>query len=217
MSGMSSWLGGRRSTPTTRHPGMVLLCALGLVATLSAQGPPPRPPRPPGSNSTQSGDQVVSPVAMATWVARRASDGGRVLELLVLWRGTPAWFARGTGSGASGGGDGRRVNKTIRRGDLTLQLEFDSRTRLATIQGKPIELRDQNVVLVDGVDEAQGPRVVGTLRVDSTLPPGDGPARIEETMRRSPEIVFFLRCDTRLADPLMQKMAEMVCASVLGR
>ena len=35
-------------------------------------------------------------MAMATWVARRASDGGRVLELLVLWRGTPAWFARGT-------------------------------------------------------------------------------------------------------------------------
>ena len=40
--------------------------------------------------------------------------------------------------------------------ELTLQLEFDSQTRLATIQGKPIELRDQNVVLVDGVDEATG-------------------------------------------------------------
>ena len=44
----------------------------------------------------------------------------------------------------------------IQRGELTLQLEFDSQTRLATIQGKPIELRDQNVVLVDGVDEATG-------------------------------------------------------------
>ena len=214
---MSGWLSGRRSTPATRPPGIMLLCALGLVATLSAQGPPPRPPRPPASASTQSGDQVVSPVAMATWVARRASDGGRVLELLVLWRGTPAWFARGSGSGASGGGDGRRVNKTIRRGELTLQLEFDLQTRLATIQGTPVELRDHNVVLVDGVDEPKGPRVVGTLRVDSTLPSGDGPAPIAETMRRSPEIVSFLRCETPLADPLMQKMAEMVCARVLGQ
>jgi hypothetical protein len=160
---------------------------------------------------------VVSPVAMATYVARRASDGGRVLEVLVLWRGTPAWFARGEGSGGSGGRDGRRVSKTIRRGELALQFEFDLQTRLATIQGKPIELRDQNVVLVDGVDEAKGPQVVGTLRVDPTLPPGDNPAGVFQTLRSSPEIVSFLKCDARLADPLMQKMSETVCANVLGR
>ena len=194
---------------------VVLLCVVATGSTLAAQGPPPRPVRPPGSVSSESADVVVSPVAMATYVARR-SEGGRVLELLVLWRGTPAWFAR-AGSGASGGGNGQRVTKTIRRGELTLQLEFDRPMRVATIQGKPIELRDQNVVLVDGVDDAKGPRVVGTLRVDPTLPPGESPAGIFLTVRSSPEIVSFLSCDTRLADPLMQKMSETVCANVLGQ
>jgi hypothetical protein len=114
---------------------------------------------------------------------------------------------------------------------LQLQVEFDSQTRLATISQAPLdpqtglatiqkkqtELRDQNVILVDGVDEAKGPRVVGTLRVDPTLPPGRSPLNIGEILRQSPEMVSFLRCDTRLPDPLAQKMTEMVCASVLGQ
>ena len=124
---------------------------------------------------------------------------------------------RGSGSGVSSSGDGRRSEKTIRQGGLELHLEFDSQSRLATIQGKQIELRDQNVVLVDGVDEAQGPQVVGTLRVDPTLPSANGRLRIEEILRRSPEIVSFLQCETRLPDPLAQKMAEIVCARVLGK
>jgi hypothetical protein len=137
--------------------------------------------------------------------------------MLVLWRGSPGWFARGSGSGASGGGDGRRYRSTIRRGEVQLQLEFDSQTQLATIQGKQVELRDQNVILVDGVDEAKGPQIVGTLRVDPALPSGDSPLGVEETMRRSQEIRSFLRCDTRLDDPLAQKMSELVCARVLGQ
>ena len=197
---------------------ILLLCAVGLSSTLAAQGPPPRPVRrPPGSVSTQGGDQVVSPVAMATWVARVGSDGTRVLQMLVLWRGSPGWFARGSGNGASGGGDGRRYHSTIRRGEVQLQVEFDSQTQLATIQGKQVELREQNVILVDGVDEAKGPQIVGTLRVDPALPSGDSPLGVEETMRRSQEIRSFLRCDTRLDDPLAQKMSELVCARVLGQ
>ncbi len=151
--------------------------------------------------------------------------------MLVLWRGSPGWFARGSGNGASGGGNCRLYHSTIRRGDLQLQVEFDSQTRLATISQAPldpktglatvqkqqIELRDQNVVLVDGVDDVKGPRIVGTLRVDSALPPGRSPVNISETLRQSQELLSFLRCDTRLADPLTQKMAEMVCASVRGQ
>ena len=59
--------------------------------------------------------------------------------------------------------------------------------------------------------------IVGTLRVDPTLPPGRSPVNIGETLRQSQEILSFLRCDTRMPDPLTQKMAEMVCASVLGQ
>lgn len=214
---------------------LVLLCALGFSATLTAQGPPPQSVRPSGSISTQCGtqssQQVVSGVVMASWVARVERDGTRTLAFIVLWRGSPGWFARGSRGGGSGGGNCRLYHSTINRGDLQLQVEFDSETRLVTIsqapldpqtglaaiQKKEIELRDQNVVLVDGVDEAKGPRIVGTLRVDSTLPPGDSPLWLGETLRRSQEIVSFLKCDTRMADPLAQKMAEIVCASVLGQ
>ena len=121
-------------------PCVRLIALIGALfgATLAAQGPP-RPVRPPGSVSIQGGDQVVSPVAMATWVARVGSDGTRVLQMLVLWRGSPGWFARGSGSGASGGGDGRRYRSTIRRGEVQLQVEFDSQTQLATIQGKQVD------------------------------------------------------------------------------
>jgi len=212
---------------------LVLLCALGVGSTLAAQGPPPRPVRPLGSTSiqcgTQSSQQPVSGVAMATWVARVEGDGSRALVFLVLWRGSPGWFARGSASGASGGGDCRVYHTTIRRGDLQLQIEFDSQTRLATIsqallvpervatiRKKAIELRDQNVILVDGVDEAQEPQIVGTLRVDPTLPPGRSPLNLGEMLRQSKEILSFLQCgDPRLADPLAQKAADIVCASVL--
>lgn len=216
---------------------LVLLCALGFGSTLVAQGPPPRPVRPPTRTSTQCGsessNQVVSPVAMASWVARVERDGTRTLAFLVLWRGSPSWFASGSGLGnrSSGGGNCRLYHSTIQRGNVQLQFEFDSQTRLATIslapfdsrtglatiRKKQIDLRDQNVILVDGIDEAKGPQVVGTLRVDPTLPPGNSPLWLGETLRQSEEIVSFLKCDTRMPDPLAQKMAEIVCASVLGQ
>ena len=214
---------------------VALLCVLGFGSTLAAQGPPPRPVRPPVSRSiqcgTQSSNQVVSGVAMASWVARVEPDGTRTLVLLVLWRGSPGWFTRGSGSGSSGGGNCLLYHSTIRNGDLQLQIEFDSQTRLATIskapfdsqtgratiQTKQIELREQNVVLVDGVDEARAPQVAGTLRVDPTLPSGRQPLNIGELLRQSQELLSFLRCDTRMPDPLMQRMSEVVCASMLGQ
>src|SRR5687767_8238909 len=127
-SRMSGWPGGRRSTAMTRHAGMVLLCVAGLVATLSAQGSPPRPVRPPSGCGTQSSQQVVSGVAMATWVARVERDGARVLQMLVLWRGSPGWFASGSDNTSSGGGDCRLYHSGISRGDLQLQVEFDAQT-----------------------------------------------------------------------------------------
>lgn len=213
---------------------LCLLCALGLGSTLAAQGPPP-PVRPQGSSSTgcgtQSSNQPVSAIVMASWVARVERDGTRALAFLVLWRGSPGWFARGSDNRSSGGGDCRVHHATISRSDLQLQFEFDSQTRLATItqapfdpktglatvQKKQIELRDQNVILVDGVDESKSPQIVGTLRVEPALPPGRSLLNIGETLRQSPEIVSFLKCDARVADPLVQKMAEIVCASVLGQ
>ena len=220
--------------------GVALICVLGLLGTSSAQGPPPGP-RSAGSRSsqfgTQSSDQVVSPVVLATYVARVWGDGTRTLQMLVLWRGSPGWFARGSGgSSSSGGGDGRRYHSTIRRGDLQLQIEFDTETRLVTIsqaplvslpqspniqtapvKSKQIDLSDRNVILVDEVDGSKGLQIVGTLRIDPVLPAGRSPLPLGDILRQSQELVSFLRCDTRMPDPLSQQMAEIVCARVLGQ
>ena len=118
-----------------------VLWAIGFGSTLVAQSPPTRPVRPPGSSSiqcgTQSSNQVASGVAMASWVARVEPDGTRSLALLVLWRGSPGWFTRGSGSGSSSSGNCRVYRSTIRNGDLQLQIEFDSQTRLAYLS-KPV-------------------------------------------------------------------------------
>ena len=222
------------------HAGVALTCVLGLLGTLSAQGAPPGP-RFPGNTSRQFGTQsntgqVVSSVVLASYVARVWGDDTRTLQMLVLWRGNPGWFARVAESGGSGGGDERRYHSTIRRGDLQLQAEFDTETRLVTISQAPlvalspstttqtatikstqINLGDRNVILVDDVDDAKGPQIVGAVRIDPTLPPGRRPLPIDEILRRSPEIVSFLRCDTRMPEPLLQQMVDIVCARVLGQ
>ena len=198
--------------PTRADFVAVVVTLCGLATLLAAQGPPSGAPV-QQSFRTQSATQVVSPTVMATWVAS-VTDGARVLQVLVLWRGTPGWFARG-GGGVSGGGDGRRYTSTLRYGGLELRLEFDSESRLATIQGSRVELRDDNVIFVEGVDTPGSLRVVRTLRVDPSMPQSDVP-RIDAVMRRSPEILSFLQCETRPDDPVGRKAADIICASMLG-
>lgn len=109
-------------------------------------------------------------------------------------------------------------HSTIRYGGLDLQLEFQPKARAVQIQGTRIELKDENVILVDDVDMPSGPTVVGTLRVDPSLPIADnGYPRIEAVLRRSEEIVSFLRCDARMPDARVQPLIDSVCAQVLGK
>jgi hypothetical protein len=157
-------------------------------------------------------------VALVTWVARYGADGAQTLDLLVLWRGAPGWFAKAGGSGTSSGGNSESFHSTIRYGGLELQLELQPQTRFATIQGKRIELREDNVVLVDEVDGPSGPSVVRTLHVDPGLPRTDnGYPMIEAVLRRSPAIVEFLRCDTRVPDERARAVVDRICDRVLGR
>jgi len=200
----------------SRLIGLVLS---GLAATAVVTGAAQRPPaRPPRAGGTSSATRVISPVALVSWVARYGADGGQTLDLLVLWRGAPGWFATGSGSGTSSGGNSDSYHSTIRYGGLELQLEFQTQTRTATIQGKRIELRDDNVVLVDEVDSPGGPSVVRTLRVDPELPRTDnGYPMIEAVLRRSPAIVEFLRCETRLPEQRAQPILDRICDQVLGK
>jgi hypothetical protein len=188
----------------------VAAVGLGLLLPLAGQIPDR-----PGASS--NGTRVISPVALVTWFARSEGDGRQVADLVVLWRGTPAWFTRGAGGGSSssGGGGSETVHTAVRYGGLELTVTFDRSARIARIQGKEIQLADANVVFVDGVDGAGGPEVVGTIRVDPALA-GPGP-RIEPLLRRSPEILSFLRCDVRVPDEKMQAMFDLICAQVAGK
>jgi hypothetical protein len=203
-----------KSQPRFMCLALAVMSATAVVAA-PAQRPPARTPRPGG---TSSATRVISPVALVTWVAHYGADGTQTLDLLVLWRGAPGWFAKGAGSGTSSGGNSESFHSTIRYGGLELQLELQPQTRFATIQGKPIELQDDNVVLVDEVGSPGGPFVARTLRVDPELPRTDnGYPMIETVLRRSPAIVEFLRCDTRVPDGRAQAVVDRICDQVLGR
>jgi hypothetical protein len=194
---------------------LVLTVVAAAVVVTAAQGPPARRPT---AGATSSSTRAISPVALVSWVARYGSDGGQALDLLVIWRGAAGWFATSAGNGVSSGGNNDSFHSTIRYGGLELQLEFQSKTRVATIQGENIEMRDDNVILVDDVDAQGGLTIARTLRVDPELPRADnGYPMIELVLRRSPEILEFVRCDMRLPDERAQVLMDQVCRQVLGK
>ena len=82
------------------------------------------------------------------------------------------------------------------------------------LEDETIPLGDHNVVLVDDVDAASGPRVVKTLRVDGAL---SELSRVEPVIARSPELVGYLRCDLRVPDARQQAMMDAVCARFTGK
>src|SRR5687767_5240295 len=202
-----------------------------LVAALMAGQPFP-------GGGSNSGTAPVSPSVMATELASVDASGRGTLQLLILWRGAPGWFMRGGGASSSGGGgsmgpgSGMTFSHWISQGGVNLTVRFDPAARKIWIQEKDIPLEDANVVLVDGVDSPAGPQVVRTLRIDPEYetsmepPPYEVPGRgpqlrarpvpVQIFIRRSPELVEFLQCDT--APPVLstyeQKMFDSMCAYV---
>ena len=177
-----------------RFTGGVLafLFAFSLLAVASAQAPPIRMSQFPGETSTST--QPVSNSTMVTWFARKDAEDVRRFELLVLWRGTPRWYLRGASSG-SGGGSASSLHSTARYGDVELQVDVDTKARVAHVQGMRVELHDDNVILVDGVAGPGRPKIAGTRRIDLTVPqPGASP-RVGSVLGKSPELLAFAGCD----------------------
>jgi hypothetical protein len=161
-------------------------------------------------------DRILSPAVVGGMFTHREASGSESLDLLVLWRGSPGWHLRGTDHGGSAGGGGMsgRRGMTIRYGTLSLYAAFEPATRHCQIEDKDVPLGDDNVVLVDDVDGASGLRVVKTMRIDPALPE---PGRMELAIRRSPELVAFLRCDVKLPDARQQALMDVICGQVVGR
>ena len=177
----------------------------------------------PGGGSS-GGTTPVSPSVVATEMRVSDTAGRGTLELLVLWRGSPGWFRKGggaSGSGGAGSGTGPGARSTIRtawiaQGGVNLSVRFDPAARMVWIQDEEIVLNDANVVLADGVDAPDGVRVVRTLRIDPEYVATLKPVPVQVFIRRSPEIVEFLRCDVPAAglQPYEQQVFEMWCSWV---
>ena len=176
----------------------------------------------PGGGSN-SGTAPVSPSVMATELGSVDAAGRGTLQLLILWRGTPGWFMRGGGGSSSGGGGSMAPGSSmifshwVSQGGVNLTVRFDPAIRKVWIQDREIALDDANVVLVDGVDSPAGAQVVRTFRIDpeyQATPRGPVPA--QTFIRRSPELIEFLQCDTTLPglSAYEQKMFDSMCAYV---
>ena len=81
-----------------------------------------------------------------------------------------------------------------------------------TIQDQRIELKEDNVVLVDDVDSPSGARVVGQLRLGPDMPDSSQFALI----KTSPRLVEFLRCDAKSPTGRGQALLDVLCERVLG-
>jgi hypothetical protein len=192
---------------------------LGLTATVCAAVASAQTAGSPGVTSSR----VVSPAVVATWSSGFDAAVRPQLELLVLWRGSPGWFSSGaplmTGGGVAGrlgpgGLSGGSRSEHVYAGGLDLEVTVDSRTHVARLCEHAIALGTTNVVLVDDVDGANGPRITGTLWVDPQL---QNPNELQAIIQRSSQLQGFLRCDVELADPIAQRTMTVLCDQMMRK
>jgi hypothetical protein len=162
-----------------------------------------------GTESSSAGSGQVSPSVVATWeahnqsspnVAQDPASSPLLMDLLVLWRGNPGWF---TGESGSGGSDHLHRVST---GNRPLELRFDPARDGIQVGGATFPLKGANVVLLDGAGTPDGVKVVGMLKINPVIPGNpsrDGPAvdQLGTMLRRSQELLRFLRCESDSADP----------------
>jgi len=174
-----------------------------------------------------SGTIRVSASVVVTTIWHNEADGTSTLDLAVFWRGAPRWSTAGDPGRQSGGGtsigptDGRPGPLThfIGVDGLRLEVQLDPGTGSVRIQDQSTSLQSGNVILVDEVDGAAGPRIVETMHVEPRSP--GGLFDIEAAVRRHPALFAFLRCDARFPDQpqhapievaMWRQMTDLTCA-----
>jgi hypothetical protein len=121
-------------------------------------------------------------------------------------------FVKGGSSRESSGGNANGYGGSMSRGGVDLDFQLTRQPRSLKIQGAPVELGTNNVVLVDDVDGSQGPKVLTVLSVGR-----DGvtdPREIAGVVARSPELVAFLKCGIALDSPYARATTERVCREI---
>ncbi|HZR26396.1 MAG TPA: hypothetical protein VFA59_22560, partial [Vicinamibacterales bacterium] len=154
-----------------------------VVAALLALTPQMR-------EQTICGGNIVSPVAVSTYCGHR-DNGDEILDLLVLWRGAPGWFAKGGSAGGGGGTSGGSVFQYSQFGDVSVGVDIDRAANRVKIGQELVPLDAVNVVLVDDVGGAGGYHIVGTRWIEPRLSAEGNPAL--QTVQRSTELIDYLR------------------------
>ena len=157
--------------------------------------------------------KIVSPAVVASW-RTHGDHADASTTLLVLWRGAPGWAA----AGARGNGSGRSPSYSyqyLMYGGQAFTMEFDDNRKIVRLLNQEFSLPDTNVVLVDFIGSPGGPTIVGSRWVEPE-PPLAIADPIASVVVRSPELYEYLRCDLRVADPLMNLMMPMICGLKRG-
>jgi hypothetical protein len=185
----------------------------------------------------RSTSRFVSPTVVASWSSHENYADGSRTTLLVLWRGTPAWFSKGgrgraswsssggssgSGFGSGAGGSGSYAYQYLSEGGLTFTLEFDYDKRVVKMLDQEISLKDTNVVLVDFVDSVNGPTIVDYRWIEPGPPapaavPDAASDPIAGVIRRSPELFDYLQCHLEVTDALLRAYMPVVCGQMRGR
>jgi hypothetical protein len=177
---------------------------------LAIDAPPPASRRPaPARTPATTETKAVSGSTVATLVTQDWS----AVDLLVLWRGTPGWFMASDYQPPRGG-SGPRFEGTLFVGGHLFNWDIDFVSRIAHIAGTRLDLKNDNVVLVDGIDAPAGPRIVRTLKVEER-PLADFPD-IGPLVWRIPELAAYLQCDQQFSDTKIQTLHALMCTPVTG-
>jgi hypothetical protein len=139
------------------------------------------------------------------------------LTMMVLWRGKPGWSWSTTPSGVPQvsyqmGNDGFTVH--LNYGAVSLTAAVDRLTHRVQIGQTMLTFPEgSNVVMLDGVGQADGPRLINALRFDPSGVSLDPRALdLPSVLARSPEVVSFLQCDKGTGDAVVDKALRLrVC------
>lgn len=149
-----------------------------------------------------AGIVVVSPSVVATYQFS-AGDATLVrLQSLVLWRGSAGWHTRRPTerppvpappiiSGSLW------ITRSSIAG-IDLSVTSDAASSLLLVRGQAIDLRQGNVVLMDFVDQPQGPTLVDTLRIEAQVPDMNSADVLVPVFSGVPALSAFLRCEVAL-------------------
>jgi hypothetical protein len=199
---------------------MILFAAHGALVAQTRSPVPPLPA--PGANGggSESTDRFISAVVYASWLQHwRASDGD-TRSLLILWRGSPGWFAKrppGGGRSSSGGGSGSSGWQRFTAGGMSFDLDYDFDRNVVKLLNQEVSLIESNVVLVDFVDSPNGAQIVDRQWIEPPLeqqPPMPDP--IFAIVKSSPRLYEYVRCDVSLpsANSYISDVMSMYCAQM---